>query len=197
MSWIIEKVSGKVAFIRQRVSSTTEPSPLESLFLVDIESRRVLSIDGNEPKEETYTFFWIETDIQNGSLVKIENLTFMVEPGGLIDIAGASRASWALKASFHTDKVNGTIIRWYDKETGIQLMVKLNVTILIEGTPGFVETSVEPFRQTSQGVLEFSILNDVIPRSSYISSTIDGIISTFLALVLVIVGTCIHKRPRF
>ena len=193
MSWTVENITEKVVFIRQRVSEKEEPGFLEINFAIDMESRLVLGIDGKEPQEETYTFFWIGTDIRNGSLVRIENQTFLAEPGGLIKVGGTLRDSWALKASLYTQEVNGTIIRWYDKETGIQLLVKYNMTIILDGKPGYLETSVESLQQNFQEELEQSRLADRVSGCSYILAPREGLLSTFLALLIAFIGRKIHN----
>ncbi|MEM3018965.1 MAG: hypothetical protein QXO92_01795 [Candidatus Bathyarchaeia archaeon] len=133
ISWTVEKVEDNRAFIRQRVSPKDEKGSLENLFIVHTETRQVLGIDDGAPQNETYAYFWIEAGLREGDLVKVEDMLFSVEPGGLLNVSGASRETWVLKGNFTGQGVNGTVFRWYDRETGIQLRVELNITMKLYG----------------------------------------------------------------
>ena len=133
ISWTVERVEGGIAFIRQRISPEKERGSLENLFKVDVESRLVLGIDDGMPQNETYAYFWIDTNLREGDFVKVEDMVFSVEPGMPLNVSGNLRETWVLRGNFTSQSVNGTVFRWYDRETGIQLRAELNITMKLYG----------------------------------------------------------------
>ncbi|MBS7610439.1 hypothetical protein KEJ36_04495 [Candidatus Bathyarchaeota archaeon] len=143
VSWTVEKIENGTAFIRQRVSPEDGGGSLENLFKVDAESRLVLDIDDEPPLNETYAYFWIDANLREGDLIKVEDMVFSVEPGEPLNVSGALRETWVLRGDFTGQSVNGTVFRWYDRETGIQLRAELNITMQLYGETTWIIVFVQ------------------------------------------------------
>jgi len=120
MSWTVTDVSDRTVFITERVFR--EQDSLERRYEIEQGSRAVLKLDG-EPVQNQTTFFWIETNVENGSLVQVENFTFTVVNQETLTVGNLSRPCWVLNGTFNTGTVEGLVTRWYDVETGLMLKV--------------------------------------------------------------------------
>jgi len=120
MSWTITNVANGTAIITEK--AFREKDSLERTYEIDPGSRIVLKLDGKPVQNQT-TFFWVETNLENGSLVQVENLTFTVVNQETLTVGNLSRQAWVLNGTFNTGAVEGLVTRWYDVETGLMLKV--------------------------------------------------------------------------
>lgn len=142
MNWTVTSVAeGRVRIMEKALR---DQDSLERTFIVKESSREVLEIDG-QPVENQKTFFWVETSIQSGSIVQVENFTFTVVGEETVTIGNLPRPCWLLNGTFNTGSVEGFMTRWYDRETGLLLRFLMIVafhrdTALLEGGVSLVAT---------------------------------------------------------
>ncbi|MEM2904819.1 MAG: hypothetical protein QW057_05980 [Candidatus Bathyarchaeia archaeon] len=131
MSWTVTGISNGTVFITEKVFRS--PDFLERRYEIEEGSRMVLRIAGEHVENQT-TYFWVETNLANGSLVQVENFTFPVVNQETLLVGGLSRPCWVVNGTFNTTAAEGLVTRWYDVETGLLLKAFLHVALQRDGS---------------------------------------------------------------
>ncbi|MEM4461976.1 MAG: hypothetical protein QW695_03805 [Candidatus Bathyarchaeia archaeon] len=134
VKWYVRNIDANNIILESTIESTSLRTSISRVFSVSVDTGRILSINGEDVDPSRF-FLWIYPPPNVGDVVEIEGIQYRITR---TDRVNASNRVWeciVANATIDNTCIRGSVVRWYDIETGVQVRVymKLSFTYKFKG----------------------------------------------------------------
>jgi len=125
--WSVKSMDADTITLEACIESSNLRTSISRIFKVSAATGRLLSID-DEIIDTGRFFLWLYPPPDTGDIVEIEGLPYRVSG---IESINASNRIWScivVNSTVDDPYIRGIATRWYDRETGIQVKVYMNLS---------------------------------------------------------------------
>ncbi|GEM_PF-2506453 len=125
--WSVKSMDADTITLEACIESTNLRTSISRIFKVSAATGRLLSID-DEIIDTGKFFLWLYPPPDTGDIVEIEGLPYRVSG---IESINASNRIWScivVNSTVDDPYIRGIATRWYDRGTGIQVKVYMNLS---------------------------------------------------------------------